>query len=66
MIHVVPCFSPVFWVFDHPSINHRRKPSDKVWYLDKPLGKNEIQFVLFALEISDSVNLNKDVSFSLA
>ena len=24
------------------AINHRRKPSDKVWYLDKPLGKNEI------------------------
>ena len=24
------------------AINHRRKPSDKVWYLDRPLGKNEI------------------------
>ena len=24
------------------SVNHRRKPSDKVWYLDRPLGKNKI------------------------
>ena len=24
------------------AINHRRKPNDKVWYLDRPLGKNEI------------------------
>ena len=24
------------------AINHRRKPNDKVWYLGRPLGKNEI------------------------
>ena len=24
------------------AINHRRKPNDKVWYLDRHLGKNEI------------------------
>ena len=24
------------------AINHQRKPNDKVWYLDRPLGKNEI------------------------
>ena len=24
------------------AINHRRKPNDKVWYLDRPLGKSEI------------------------
>ncbi|KAK3749799.1 hypothetical protein QZH41_000862 [Actinostola sp. cb2023] len=24
------------------AINHRRKPEDEVWYLDRPLGKNEI------------------------
>jgi len=24
------------------AINHRRKPNDKVWYLDRPLGMNEI------------------------
>ena len=24
------------------AINHRRKPNDKIWYLDRPLEKNEI------------------------
>ena len=24
------------------AVNYRRKPSDEVWYLDRPLGKNEI------------------------
>ncbi|XP_031552308.1 zinc finger MYM-type protein 3-like [Actinia tenebrosa] len=28
------------------AINHKRKPEDKVWYLNRPLGKNEIVKIL--------------------
>ena len=41
------------------AINHRRKPNDKVWYLDRPLGKNEIGKLLkdtFAAAKLDDTN----------
>ena len=50
---------------DAPSylaVNHRRKPSDKVWYLDRPLGKNEIGKFLkdaFASSKLDETNKKK-------
>ena len=43
-------------------INHRRKPNDKVWYLDRPLGKNEIGKFLkdvFAAAKLDDTNKKK-------
>ena len=44
------------------AINHRRKPNDKVWYLDRPLGKNEIGKFLkdaFAAAKLDDTNKKK-------
>ena len=44
------------------AINHRRKPNDKVWYLDRPLGKNEIGKFLkdaFAAAKLDDTNKEK-------
>ena len=44
------------------AINHRRKPSEKVWYLDRPLGKNEIGKFLkdaFASAKLDETNKKK-------
>ena len=44
------------------AINHRRKPSDKVWHLDRPLGKNEIGKFLkdaFASAKLDETNKKK-------
>ena len=46
------------------TINHQRKPTDKVWYLDRPLGKNEIGKFLkdaFAAAKLDDTN-KKNVS----
>ena len=43
-------------------INHQRKPNDKVWYLDRPLGKNEIGNFLkdaFAAAKLDDTNKKK-------
>ena len=44
------------------AINHQRKPNDKVWYLDRPLGKNEIGKFLkdaFAAAKLDDTNKKK-------
>ncbi|CAH3187324.1 unnamed protein product, partial [Porites evermanni] len=44
------------------AINHRRKPNDKVWYLDRPLGKNGIGKFLkdaFAAAKLDDTNKKK-------
>ena len=44
------------------ALNHRRKPSDKVWYLDRLLGKNEIGKFLkdaFASAKLDETNKKK-------
>ena len=44
------------------AINHRRKPNDKVWYLGRPLGKNEIGKCLkdaFAAAKLDDTNKKK-------
>ena len=44
------------------AINHQRKPNDKVWYLDRPLGKNEIGKCLkdaFAAAKLDDTNKKK-------
>ena len=44
------------------AINHRLKPNDKVWYLDRPLGKNEIGKFLkdaFAAAKLDDTNKKK-------
>ena len=44
------------------AINHQRKPTDKVWYLDRPLGKNEIGKFLkdgFAAAKLDDANKKK-------
>ena len=44
------------------AINHRGKPSEKVWYLDRPLGKNEIGKILkhaFASAKLDETNKKK-------
>ena len=44
------------------AINHRRTPNDKVWYLDRPLGKNEIGKFLkdaFAAAKLDDTNKKK-------
>ncbi|KAK3754207.1 hypothetical protein QZH41_003309 [Actinostola sp. cb2023] len=40
------------------AINHRRKPEDEVWYLDRPLGKNEIG--KFLKESAEAARLNKN------
>ena len=50
------------------AINHRRKPNDKVWYLDKPLGKNEIGKFLkdaFAAAKLDDTNKKKVFNHSV-
>ena len=45
------------------SINHRRKPNDKVWYLDIPLGKNEIgKFLNDAFAAAELDDTNNKVS----
>ena len=44
------------------AINHQRKPNDNVWYLDRPLGKNEIGKFLkdaFAAAKLDDTNKKK-------
>ena len=44
------------------TINYRRKPNDNVWYLDRPLGKNEIGKFLkdaFAAAKLDDTNKKK-------
>ena len=44
------------------AINHRRKPSEKVWYMDRPHGKNEIGKLLkdaFASAKLDETNKKK-------
>ena len=50
------------------AINHRRKPNDKVWHLDRPLGKNEIGKFLkeaFAAAEIDETNKRKVSNLSL-
>ena len=45
------------------TINHRRKPNDNVWYLDRPLGKNEIgKFLKDAFAAAKLDDTNKKVS----
>ena len=45
------------------AVNHRRKPSDEVWYLDRPLGKNEIgKFLKNAFASAKLDETNKKVS----
>ena len=45
------------------AINHRRKPSDEVGYLDRPLGKNEIgKFLKNAFASAKLDETNKKVS----
>ena len=50
------------------AINHQRKPNDKVWYLDRPLGKNEIGKFLkdaFAVAKLDDTNKKKISNYSV-
>ena len=45
------------------AINHQRKPNDKVWYLDRPLGKNEIvKFLKDTFAAAKLDDTNKKVS----
>ena len=45
------------------AVNHRRKPSDEVGYLDRPLGKNEIgKFLKNAFASAKLDETNKKVS----
>ena len=45
------------------TINDRRKPNDNVWYLDRPLGKNEIgKFLKDAFAAAKLDDTNKKVS----
>jgi len=50
------------------AINHQRKPNDKVWYLDRSLGKNEIGKFLkdaFAAAKLDATNKKKIYNHSV-
>lgn len=47
----------------YPTINHQRKPNDNVWYLERPLGKNEIgKFLKDGFAAAKLNGANREVS----